>query len=337
MKFLTKSTERIMTCLVIIIIAVFMILSPDFRSINTLFNMIRAIEITAIMAIPCLLVFICGGIDLSFMAVASFSMYASVTLFNVIGGEVPIILMFLFGIAVGIGLGLVNAFFVNVTKMPIFIVTLATQFIFSGGCLAFIGTTYQQVPANMVALSQTNLVTAFDAQGNQISVNISVLIVIALYVIMALVLKYTKFGRNIYAVGGDKDAARRAGINVTKTTTLMFALFGAICAIGGVLNGTLLRLAVPGDMVGGELTVIAACILGGADSVLGKGTIYGTFIGVLLITIISNSLNLLGIPSFWQEMVIGAVVIGGTVFSVVFNYKRDTVRTIKRRAYNEKI
>jgi len=332
LKFLTKSKERIMTCLVIVIVAVFMIISPDFRSVNTLFNMIRAIEITAIMAIPCLLVFICGGIDLSFMSIASFSMYASVMFFNTLGGELPIILMFLFGIAVGVGLGLVNAFFVNVTKMPIFIVTLATQFIFMGACLAFIGTSYLQVPANMVSLSQTNLISTVDANGNQISINISILIVVALYIIIALVLKYTKFGRAMYAIGGDTDAARRAGINVTKTMTLMFALFGAICAIGGVLNGTLLRLAVPGDMVGGELTVIAACILGGADSVMGKGSVYGTFIGVVLITVISNSLNLLGIPSFWQEAVIGAVVIGGTIFSVVFNNRNNSVRALKRRA-----
>lgn len=326
-KKLARRNESIMACLVVVVIAICAILSPEFRTVNTVFNLLRATIVFGIMAIPCLLVFIVGGIDLSFMSIASFSMYASVKLFSSFQNETSIIWMFLFGMVIGIILGLINSFFVTVTKMPIFIVTLGTQFVFSGACIAFVGTTYLQVPSNMVAFSTTNLISTTDAAGNAIGLNVSILILVALFLIMFAVLRYTKFGRTLYAMGGSIDSARRSGINVTKNMTMLFALSGAICAIGGVLNGSLLRLAVPGDMVGGELTVIAAVILGGADSSKGKGTIVGTILGIILITIISNTLNLLKIPTYWQTAVIGAIIILGTIFGAGFNQKDKALKS----------
>ena len=318
-KKLTKSNESVMGLLIILIIILCSLLSPEFRTINTVFNMVRALLITSILAISSMLIFIVGGLDLSFMAIASFSMYSSVQFFTNINPGAPILVMFLFGIAVGVGLGLVNAFFVIITKMPIFIVTLATQFIFSGACLAFVGTSFLQVPQPMVELSQSNIIQATDPSGSTIGINVSVIVIIALYIAMFMILKYTKFGRSLYAIGGDTDAAKRVGINVPKNLAAVFALAGGIAAIAGVLNGSLLRLAVPGDLVGGELTVIAAVILGGANNALGKGTIHGTLLGVILIVIISNSLNLLKIPSYYQGAVLGAVIILGTIFSNVFS------------------
>lgn len=314
-KKMTRSNESVILLLIVLLVLVCGALSPAFRSMNTVFNMVRAMIITSILAISSLLISIVGGLDLSFMSIASFSMYSVVQLFTNVAPSAPVWLMFLVGVAIGVALGLVNAFFVIVTKMPIFIVTLATQFIFSGACLAFVGTAYLQVPQSMVDLSTSNIVSMADGTGGQMGINISVLFVLALYIGMHFLLRHTKFGRSLYAMGGDTDAARRVGIDVSRNTVLVFALAGGIAAIAGVLNGSLLRLAVPGDLVGGELTVIAAVILGGANSALGKGTVHGTFLGVALITLISNSLNLLKIPSFWQAAVLGAVIILGTVFS----------------------
>lgn len=330
MKKLTKSNESVVFLLIVLIVAVCAIFSPAFRSVTTLFNMLRAMLITAILAIPCLLITIVGGLDLSFMSIASFSMYFVVKLFTEKFPDASIWPMFLIGIVVGVILGLINAFFVIITKMPIFIVTLATQFIFSGACLAFVGTSYLQVPESMVRLSTTNLISFTDKTGAAVGLNISVLFVALLYVGMFLVLRYTKFGRSLYAIGGDTDAAKRVGINVSAHLAAVFALAGGIAAIAGVLNGSLLRLAVPGDLVGGELTVIAAVILGGANASKGKGGVLGTLLGVMLITIISNSLNLLKIPSFWQSAVLGAVILLGTVFSALSAY--DGKRTLKSAA-----
>ena len=327
LKKLTKSNEGVIALLIVIIVILFSVISPEFRTVNTLFNLTRATFITSILAISCLLIFIVGGLDLSFMAVASFSMYTVVHVFTKFAPDAPIILMFLLGIAIGVALGMVNAFFVIITKMPIFIVTLATQFMFSGACLAFVGTSKLEVPQAMVRFSQSNMITATDASGNTIGINSALIFVIALYVVIFLVLKFTKFGRSLYAIGGDTDAAKRVGINVPANIVAVFALSGAISAIAGVMNGALLRLAVPGDLVGGELTVIAAVILGGADSSQGKGTVLGTILGVILIVIISNSLNLLKIPSYWQEAVLGAVIIVGTIFSTLSSRKKTKVKS----------
>ncbi len=332
MKRKTLNNEVIIGFLVLIIIAVCACLSPQFRTVGTLFNLIRAILISGIMAIPCLLVFIIGGLDLSFMAVAAFSSYTTVTIFTKVNANPPIIVLFLVGIVFGMLWGLVNAFFVIVTRLPVFVVTIATQFIIKGSILAFVGKSFLQVPQCMVGLSKTMLLTVTDTSGGQIGINISILILVALYVVVGLILKYSRLGRMLYAIGGDQEAARRVGINVDRTITLVFVLVGAIAAIGGVLNASLLRLSIPEDMIGGELLVIAAVVLGGADSSKGKGTVVGTLFGVILITIISNTLNLLKIPTYWQEAVIGIVMILGTIFSMSMNRPKTASKKLKVRS-----
>lgn len=327
MKKLMKKNETIIGLLIILIIIMCSLFSPQFRTVNTAFNLIRSLIVTAIMALPCLLIFIIGGIDLSFMAIGSFATYATVKIFTNLGGNYPIILIFAVSILIGMMLGVVNAFFVIVTDIPIFIVTLATQFVFSGACLAFVGNAFLQVPESMIALSKSNLIATVDAEGNAIGVNSSIILVIVLYVVIALMLRYTKFGRTLYAIGSDKDAARRVGINVKRNMAATFALAGGIAALAGVLNASLLRLAVPGDLVGGELLVIAAVILGGADAALGKGSAVGALLGSILIIIISNTLNLLKIPTFWQTAVIGVVIILGTIFSSLMNHKKHRLKT----------
>lgn len=325
-KKLAKSNEGVIAMLIVLIVAIFSVLSPEFRTVNTFFNMTRAMFITSILAISSLFIFIVGGLDLSFMAVASFSMYTVVHVFTKYAPGAPIILMFLLGAVIGVTLGLINSFFVIITKMPIFIVTLATQFMFSGACLAFVGTSKLEVPKAMVAFSQASLITAADARGNTIGINIAILFVIILYISVFLVLKYTKFGRSLYAIGGDTDAAKRVGINVSKHIVAVFALSGLISSVAGVMNGALLRLAVPGDLVGGELTVIAAVILGGAKNSEGKGTVPGTLLGVVLIIVISNSLNLLKVPSYWQQAVLGSVILLGTIFSTLSGVRNKKIK-----------
>jgi simple sugar transport system permease protein len=326
LKKFTKSNEGVIALLIVLIVLVFSVMSSEFRTVNTLFNMTRAMFVTSILAISSLLIFIVGGLDLSFMAIASFAMYVVVHVFTKVAPDAPIILMFLFGIGIGALLGLVNSFFVIITKMPIFIVTLATEFMFGGACLAFVGTSKLEVPQAMVEFSRANIITATDIRGNTIGINVAILFVIALYVIMFIVLKYTRFGRTLYAIGGDIDAAKRVGINVSKNIVAVFVLSGAIASVAGVMNAALLRLAVPGDLIGGELIVIAAVILGGAKNAEGKGTILGTILGVILIIVISNSLNLLRVPSYWQEAVLGAVIILGTIFSTLSSRKKKLIK-----------
>ncbi|MDO4329665.1 MAG: ABC transporter permease [Lachnospiraceae bacterium] len=322
-KRLFKTNESLVGVLILAIIVIFSIISPEFRSISAVFNILRASIVSSIVALALLLVFISGGIDMSFMSVASVSMYATVRLLTNLEINPPLVVVFLIGAVVGAILGLINALFVTKTDMPIFIVTLATHFIYKGACLAFIGVEVLDVPESMISLSRSNLISLPMPDGSVTNLNSSILIVVALYVLVFLILKYTKFGRKLFALGGDTVAAARSGINVPLTITLMFVCAGVIASVAGILNASLLRLATPGDMIGNELPIMAAVILGGADSAKGRGSVHGTALGVLLIAIISNSLTMLRIPSYWQKAVLGLIVIIGTVLQHVLGKKEN--------------
>lgn len=322
-KRLFKTNESLVGALIVAIIVIFSIISPEFRSVSAVFNILRASIVSSIVALALLLVFISGGIDMSFMSVASVSMYATVRILTDLEINPPLVVVFLIGAVVGAILGLINALFVTKTDMPIFIVTLATHFIYKGACLAFIGVEVLDVPESMISLSKSNLVSLPMPDESVTSLNSSILIVVVLYVLVFLILKYTKFGRKLFALGGDIVAAARSGINVPLTITLMFVCTGVIASVAGILNASLLRLATPGDMIGNELPIMAAVILGGADSAKGKGTVHGTALGVLLIAIISNSLTMLRIPSYWQKAVLGLIVIIGTILQHVLGKKEN--------------
>ena len=136
-----------------------------------------------------------------------------------------------------------------------------------------------------------------------------------MYVILYIVLEYTNFGRKLYAIGGDADAAKRAGIAVSRTRFFAFIIVGIICGTGGVIHNCLGRcsLPMPTDLVGQELNGMAAVVLGRGASMRAKGTVVGTFLGVLLLQFISNNLIMIGVPSYYQDFVTGVIVFLGLV------------------------
>jgi simple sugar transport system permease protein len=131
-------------------------------------------------------------------------------------------------------------------------------------------------------------------------------------IVVWLLLDYTMLGRGIYALGGAREAAERAGFNVTRIQYFIYATVGLVSGIAGMTFGSLARQANPQDIVGMELNVIAAVVLGGAQLTGGRGTVIGTVLGVILVVIANNSLILIGVPSVWQRVVIGAIILIGT-------------------------
>ncbi len=156
---------------------------------------------------------------------------------------------------------------------------------------------------------------AFEApNGGQVQLRTAILIVIGLAILVSFILRYTMLGRGIYAMGGAREAAERAGFNIRRTQFFIYGFAGVIAGIAGL---SLLRQANPFSIVGMELDVIAAVVLGGASIAGGRGTVIGTLLGVLLITIVSNSLVLVGIPSDWQSVAVGIILIIGTAIPAV--------------------
>ena len=288
--------------------------NPNILSISNVFSITRASIVTATFALAAMLVMIVGSVDISFLAIGSFAMYVVVKYFGKCSSWGVHGSHFLAAIAVGIVLHLINWFFIDRLSLPIFIVTVGTQSLYKGYLLAFVGASYiTRLPDSLRALATRYVASVTDQNGITYNLHILVLVVAVMYVLVHLLLTYTTLGRHAYAIGADATAAKRAGINISRTRFLIFVIAGAIAGIAGMFHGTLNRTAVPADIVGGELAVIAAVFLGGGASKRARGSVLGTALGVFLLALISNNLILLGIPSYWQQAVTGTIIIIGIV------------------------
>lgn len=328
-KFRGANNEGSLAIVLLVVVIAMSLLNPVFFSVNTAFSILRAATVPLILALAVLLVIISGGIDVSFAVVAIASAYTAVTLSLKLGFDPGI--FGIFGIAILIGglLGLVNGFVIARFRLPTLIVTLGTQGIFFGAMLVYVGTRYYpDLPASMAALSAVNVIDIPTSAGRAY-LHFLVLLSIALAVVVWAVLRYTMFGRSLFAIGGDVEGARRAGIRVVRTQLLIYVLVGMVAAMGGVAYVVMSRSANPQDLVGGELDIIAAVVLGGASIFGGRGSVTGTVLGVLLIQVINNSLLLVGVPSAWLRAAVGILLIVGVgVQAVTARRKAQRVHTV---------
>jgi simple sugar transport system permease protein len=288
-------------------------INPAFYSLGNVFSLLKGTVILGIFALGVLIVIISGHIDISFTAIAAFAMYCTGKLMLQFFPGAPLVTALLVAGLIGVLLGSVNALFVAWFRMPALIVSLGTASAIRGFMLAFIGVRIiNNLPQAHIAFSRSHLVELGDSSGRIVSLPTAFLIYATLAVLVWLLLRYTILGRGIYALGGDAVAAERAGFNVRGIQFFIFCFVGLLSGIAGVLHSTYMRNANPFDIVGTELTVIAAVVLGGASITGGKGSVLGTVVGVLFIVIIDNSLILAGIPSYWQRVATGLIIVLST-------------------------
>lgn len=312
-KRLFRQNEFLVGVTIILLSIIIGLINPVFFSVANLFDLLRSATVMGIFAMGVLIVIISGGIDVSFTAIAIFALYVTVQILNRIDYHGTILLTFALAALIGLGLGLVNALFISMFKLPTLIVTLGTLSLYRGAMLFFVGSNIQRsLPGGMAEFGRNNLVTLTTATGALTSLHSAVLILVAAVIVTWLLLRYTMLGRGIYAVGGAPEAAERAGFNITRIQFFIYGFVGFLSGIAGLTYGSLNRQANPFDIVGSELDVIAAVVLGGAQLTGGRGTVIGTLLGVALVVIMNNSLILMGIPSVWQKVVIGVIIIIGT-------------------------
>ena len=286
---------------------------PSFLSLSTLFDLLRNGIVTALFAVGVLLVLASGGIDVSFTAIAAFAMYVGTKAMVAFGMGNSILVAFVVAGAIGLALGLINGFFIATLKLPTLIVTLGTLNVFRGFLLTFVGTQLiTAVPIGMRTFSRTMLVRLNEPDGSIVSLPIAFLLVVGVAALTSLLLNRTMLGRSIYALGGAPELALRVGVNVARVQYFVYAFVGTLSGVAGIVHASLARVANPFDLVGLELSVIAAVVLGGARLSGGHGTIAGTLLGVALIVVINNSLIVLGIPTTWQNVVTGCLILIGT-------------------------
>ncbi len=287
--------------------------APSFFTLGNLFDLLRASIVLGIFAIGVLVVLVSGGIDVSFTAIAAFSMYSTTLYLTQSGFAGHWLVAFGISMLIGLALGLINAFFIGVFRLPTLIVTLGTLSMFRGFMLAWIGSKLiSNLPASMRQFSRTNLFRFTSDDGVIHSLPVAVLFLVGVVVVTWFILNRTMLGRAIYAMGGSTVSAERAGFSITWLQVFVYSYVGALAGLAGIIHASMARVSNPSDLVGLELTVIAAVVLGGARLTGGHGTILGTLLGVALIVIISNSLVVLGVPSYWQRVVIGLLILLGT-------------------------
>lgn len=310
-KRLLGSRELLLAAVILVLAIIFSLLAPQFFSLAHMFGIGRSAVVLGLLSMGLLLVTITGGIDVSVSATAVASMYITSVALLELNYHGPFLLAAVMAIAVGGIFGLVNAALVTMLKLPSLIVTLGTLTLFHGGLLAFVGSgRLRELPAQMSEFSTAQLFTV-ETGGRPASFHISVAVLIVIAVLLAWALRSTAWGKSMYAVGDDEVAARRLGVAVTPVKITAFVLAGALAGLAGIMSGALNRAADPFTIVGMEMDALAAVVLGGAAVTGGRGSVLGTMLGVILITMVAASLVLVGIPSAWRHAFVGIFLLLG--------------------------
>lgn len=318
-----SSREALLAFVIIITATVFAIASPQFLSAAHLFGVARSAVVIGIMALGVMTVLLTNGIDISVSATAVVAMYVTTVALRAADYQGPFILAVLMSMAIGALLGAINGLLVTLLRLPSLIVTIGTLTMYRGALLAFVGTErIHDLPAHMADFSRLALVSTHSA-GRNVQLHASVLIFVVLAIALALALRNIWWGRSIYAIGDNEEAAKRVGVQPDRIRTTAFILSGALAGLAGIFSAAINRAADPSTFVGTELTVLAAVVLGGTSVMGGRGSVLGTMLGVLLITMVGASLVLVGIPAAWQSLFIGLFLLLGVCVPAIRERQRQ--------------
>ena len=304
--------------LIILVCVVVGAINPNFWQLATVFDMLRSSVVLGLFALGVLIVLAAGGLDVSFTAIAAFMMYSiTVTVLNYAPG-LPIFVIILSGAIGGAALGAVNGWLVHVLRAPSLIVTIGSQYVLRSLLLTFVGTALIiNVPEAMESFGKLSLWSYQSTTGGRSVLPAFTLVLAIAAGITWWLLNKTLMGRAVFAMGGNLAVAERLGYNSRVVHIFVFAYAGLLAGIAGVVHVSSNRLANPFDLTGTELDVIAAVILGGARITGGSGTVLGTLLGVILVTLVNNVLILAGVPSTWQKVIVGAfILLAGSMFAV---------------------
>ncbi|MBP1428823.1 ribose ABC transporter permease, partial [Providencia rettgeri] len=280
------------------------IFNEHFLTVNNLSTIARQVSINAIIAIGMTFAILTGGIDLSVGAVMALSGTLMAGLMKYYGMD-PYAAIAL-GLLSGVAFGFINGILAAYGKMPPIIVTLGAMIIAKGLALIYTG----GYPVS--GLPQE---FAFWGREELMGIQVPILLMLGLYLIFYVVLNHVSFGRYIYAIGGNEEAARLSGIRVERYKMLVYVISGFTAAFAGLIFTSRVMSGQPNAGVGFELDAIAAVVLGGASIAGGRGMIIGTLIGAMILGVLNNGLNLLGISPYVQYIVKGLIIWGATLIS----------------------
>ena len=287
----------------LVVLLVLSLMSPSFGTVNNMLSLLLNGSVIAFLALGQTFVLLTGGIDLS--TGANIAMTGVLAAYLMEHG-IPWVLASVLAVAAGLVLGVINGLIIHYVKVPPFIVTFSTQGIATAVPLIITG-------ANSISIGQTGF--SWIGQGRVAGIPIPVILLLIAAVAATWFLTRTRLGVHVYASGGNKPAARLAGVNIPRITVLAYAVSGVCGGIAGLIATSRLMVGFPATGLGNELFFsIAAAVVGGVSLFGGTGTVPGAMIGAVLIAAVSNGMNVLNVSSYWQSLVIGSIILLGVSF-----------------------
>ena len=275
------------------------IASSSFLTVTNIFNILKQNSVYGILAVGMTFVIVTGVIDLSVGAIVAMSACFAASLAQD-GTTTPIFVAILVGVLIGMGCGAFSGFFIAFANIPAFIATLATCTIARG--IVYVFTDGRPVTGVSAAYK-------YIGRASWGPVPVAVVLYAAFLIAGTFLLKYTKYGRHVFAIGGNKQAATVSGIHVKRVEFLVYMISGFCAAFAGLLLSSRIQTGQPAGGDGYELDAITAAVIGGASLSGGKGSVFGSFIGILVVGILTNGLDLLNVSSYYQQIIKGAIIL----------------------------
>jgi simple sugar transport system permease protein len=311
---LRRRPELWLLLVILIVGTLFSLAAPGFLTLPNVIDLLETYSVQAIIAMGLFVVLVSGGIDISFAATASVAQYCAALLASRLGLPAPLVIVA--GLAVGVGLGCVNAALIHHLRITSIIATISMMSVsfsllmyFSGGRSIY------DLPdwwTSRVVFYRAEL-----ESGDIVRITLPIAVMAAVTLVTWLLMTRASIGRQLYALGGNPEAARRVGVNVGKLTFFAYGYLGLLAAVGGMLQAHRVGESVPNAMVNTELAVLSAAVLGGASLTGGIGTVPGVLLGIVLLAILQNGLNLLGVSSYFFQIVIGLAILISTAITVI--------------------
>lgn len=302
--------KLILLMAIIAITALFTILNPNYLSSTNMVNILVAASLAGLIAIGETYLIIAAQVDLSPGSLVAFSGVIAATL---VATGIPFLVAILITLVFGALIGLFNAWMVNQIKLQPFIATLVSQSIVRGFA-------YIICDGKPVAIKNQTYIAL--GRARFLGLPISVWIMLVLMLVFGFILARTRFGRSVYAIGGNKQAARLAGINPKKVIALMFIIMGLLSAVGGIVFSARMHSGQPAANINLEFDAITGAVLGGVSFAGGVGNMGGVFLGIILIQAFNTGLTMVNVPSFWQFVARGALLL----IALTSDYIRKTNR-----------
>ncbi|MFT3974803.1 MAG: ABC transporter permease [Amaricoccus sp.] len=309
-----RRPELWLLLVILVVGAIFSAAAPGFLTLPNIIDLLETYSVQAIVAMGLFVVLVSGGIDISFAATASVAQYCAGLLAARAGLPAPVVIAA--GLAIGAGLGCLNAALIHYLRITSIIATISMMSItfsllmyFSGGKSIY------DLPdwwTTRVTFYRAEL-----ASGDIVRITLPIVVMAAVSLITWAIMTRASIGRQIYAMGGNPEAARRIGANIGLLTFFAYGYLGVLAALGGMIQAHRVGESVPNAMVNTELAVLSAAVLGGASLSGGIGTVPGVLLGIVLLAILQNGLNLLGVSSYFFQIVIGVTILVSTSITVI--------------------